>query len=236
MQRRLKMREIYKEIDLREIIISVLKKWWLILIISGILGGVAFYVTDNHIMEMYEATTTLFIGKDSEGLADFSINDLALDNKLVSDYKELIQTKLVTEQVIGTLGLNYSRLDVIEHLTIEVVNDSRFMRLSYKDPDPVIATDVVNLLSEVLTDKAESIVGASNVKIVDEADIPIEPISPSMAVNVILATALGIMIALLFIFTQMIMDNSIKKESEIEKLLGIPVLGMIPKFEGKVRR
>lgn len=230
------MREIYKEIDLREIIISVLKKWWLILIISGILGGVAFYVTDNHIMEMYEATTTLFIGKDSEGLADFSINDLALDNKLVSDYKELIQTKLVTEQVIGTLGLNYSRLDVIEHLTIEVVNDSRFMRLSYKDPDPVIATDVVNLLSEVLTDKAESIVGASNVKIVDEADIPIEPISPSMAVNVILATALGIMIALLFIFTQMIMDNSIKKESEIEKLLGIPVLGMIPKFEGKVRR
>jgi capsular polysaccharide biosynthesis protein len=229
------MKEIYREINLLEIIRIVMKRWWLIVGMVGLFGGMAYYVTDNYIVPVYEAKATLFVGKDTEALSDINLGDLQLDNKFVSDYRELIKTKLVTQQVITELGLDVTREEMVESLMIQVVSDSRFMEILYYDANPETASLVANRLAVVLADKAESIVGAKNVQIVDEAEVPIDPISPSFSTNMLLSGAIGAIIAMLIIFSQMILDNTIKREDEAEKLLGIPVLGMIPKFEGKAR-
>ena len=230
------MREMTKEIDLKEIVLGVLKMWWLIIILPLSLSGLAYYVTEEWMVEEYEATTTLFIGKDSvDTLTEFNINDLAVDSKLVSDYRELIQTKLITEKVIDTLHLDYSRMDIIDRLTVQVLNDSRFMTLSYQDSDPERAMDVANLMSEILTEEAENIVGVSNVKIVDQADLPTEPVSPNLTINVILSAAIGFILAMVVIMFRMLFENTFKGEEDLERILQMPVLGMIPEFEGKVR-
>lgn len=229
------MDEEYQEIDLVELMRVVLRKWWLILLLVVIAAGSSYYVTKEYVTPIYKAESTLFIGKENDLISGISFSDLQVDNKLVVDYRELIKTRLVTSKVIEDLALITTPTEIIDNLGIDIISESRFMHVTYEDPIPARATQIVNKISEVLAKKAEEIVGVKNVQIVDFAIEPVLPISPSIKKNVAIAGVLGAMIALFIIFLQMMMDNTIKSEEDIEKLIGVPVLGVIPKFKGEAR-
>ena len=97
------MEQQLDELDLREIINILRDKWWLIVIflLSSII--ISIYVTNTYITPMYEAKSILFIGKDSNTIAGISLSDLQVDNQLVTDYKELIKTRMISEKVIEEL-------------------------------------------------------------------------------------------------------------------------------------
>ncbi len=129
---------------------------------------------------IYQAKSTLFIGKDSGGLSNISLSDLQVGNTLVSDYVQLISTNLVTEEVIQDLGLNTTVAAFKSNIGVKAISDSRFMRIAYNHPDPEQAKIIVNKLSETLTEKALDIVGVKNIQIVDYAKKPFAPVSPSL--------------------------------------------------------
>ncbi len=225
------MGEEYQEIDLLELVGIVLKKWWLILLFVVIAGGTSYYVTDNYITPTYEAKSKLFIGKEADLLGEISLGELQLDNKLVVDYRELLKTRLVTEEVIQELGLNITTSQLVDNLSVETISDSRFINIIYVDTTPEVAQAITNKLAEVLVDSVQEIIGIKNVQIVDAAITPISPIAPSKVMNVAIAVVLGGMLALFVIFILHLIDNTIKKEEQLEKKLGVPVLGVIPKYK-----
>ena len=226
----------YQEIDLIELLRHILAKWWLILLLMVISGATAFYITTERIVPVYQAQSTIFIGKESSSITDLNINDFNLENKLVVDYRELIKTRLVTEEVIQELGLVSSTNELIMNMDVQTIQDSRFMHISFKDPVPERAMDIANKLSEILAEKAESIVGVKNIQIVDYAILPEYPISPSLKKNVAIAAVLGMMIGLFVVFVNMMMINTIQKEEDVEKEIGLPVIGVIPHFKGEDRK
>jgi len=75
-------------------------------------------------------------------------------------------------------------------------------------------------------------VDANNVSVVDSALAPSGPYSPDLLGNLLRAAfagiALGVFLAFLFEF----LDDTLKRPDEIEKHLGIGVLGVIPKLDG----
>ncbi len=225
------MGEEYQEIDLLELIGIVLRKWWIILIFVVIAGGTAYFVTDNYVTPTYEAKATLFIGKEADLLGEISLSELQMDNKLVIDYRELLRTRLVTEDVINELGLSITTGDLIDNLAVETISDSRFIHIKYVDTNPTVAQAITNKLSEVLVDAVTEIIGIKNVQIVDAAIKPQYPIGPNIVMNISIAVVLGGMLALFVIFILHLLDNTIKKEEQLEKKLGIPVLGVIPKHK-----
>jgi len=228
------MGEEYQEIDLIELFIIVLKKWWLILLFAALAGGSSYYYTTNYIAPTYEAKATLFIGKEADLLAGFSLSELQVDNKLVVDYRELLRTRLVTEQVIQELGLNITTSQIVSRLSVETVSESRFVQLKFVDTNPEVAATITNKLAEVLVEAVVTVIGIQNVQIIDAAIPPSSPISPSVMMNTAIAIVLGVMLALFVIFILHLVDNTIKKEEQLESKLGIPVLGVIPKHkEGK---
>lgn len=228
------MGEEYQEIDLLELVGIVLRKWWLILIFVVIAGGIAFYFTSNYVTPTYQAESKLFIGKEADILGEFSLTDLNIDSKLVVDYRELLKTRKVTEEVIQELGLNVSTNRLISNLSVVTISDSRLMSIRFVDSNPEVAAAITNKLSEVLVESAVDIIGIQNVQIVDAAIVPTYPIGPNITTNVAIAVVLGGMLALFVIFVLHLVDNTIKKEEQLEKKLGVPVLGIIPKHkEGK---
>jgi len=225
------MGEEYQEIDLVELLSVILRRWWLIAILVVLSGGIAYYVTSVHITPQYEAEATLFIGKEADLLGDFSLSDLSIDNKLVVDYRELLKTRLVSGEVIETLGLNISTEKLTSKLSVETVSDSRFIHIKFTDANPEVAAIITNKLAEVLVAKAVEVIGIQNVRIVDAAIVPVDPISPNLTMNVAIAVVLGGMLALFIIFAMHMIDNTITKEEQLEKRLGIPVLGVIPEHK-----
>lgn len=75
-------------------------------------------------------------------------------------------------------------------------------------------------------------VGVNNVSVVDQADVPQKPSSPRLLINLAIAfiAGLGIGAALAFALEQM--DEAIADPAEVERRLGLPLLGAVPRVEG----
>jgi capsular exopolysaccharide synthesis family protein len=76
-------------------------------------------------------------------------------------------------------------------------------------------------------------VGVNNVSIVDGGQIPLRPSSPSLIRNMLVALLLGgaLGIGLAFAFEQI--DETVSDPADVERTLGLPLLGMIPKSDSK---
>ncbi len=227
--------EEYEEIDIRELVHIILGKWWVIALFTVIAMLVSGYVTSEMIDPVYEAKSTLFIGNESDSIAGISFSDLQVDDQLVVDYQELIKTRLVTETVIHDLNLPTTVDNFVEHLSVSGIKDSRFIHIVFQDTDPQLAALVANELSDSLVANAERIVGVENVVVVDSAVTPDHPVSPNLLMNVAIAAVLGAMLGMFLIMVLHMLDNTFKREDDIERQLGISVLGIVPKFEGERR-
>jgi capsular exopolysaccharide synthesis family protein len=69
---------------------------------------------------------------------------------------------------------------------------------------------------------------ASNIAIIDPAIAPIEPSSPNLLRNLLLALIVGLGAAAAFIYLRTMLDDSVKVPEDIESKLQMPLLGVIP--------
>lgn len=72
-------------------------------------------------------------------------------------------------------------------------------------------------------------VGVNNVSVVDVADVPQRPSSPRMMLNLALALLIGTGLGALTALALEQMDEAIADPAEVERLLGLPLLGSVPK-------
>jgi len=91
------------------------------------------------------------------------------------------------------------------------------------------------LLNSLVERQNETLVSArlgglktSNISIIDKAKVPKNPVSPKKKLNLIMALLMGIFggVGLCFIFEYL--DNTVKGPEDVEKLTGLPSLGVIP--------
>jgi succinoglycan biosynthesis transport protein ExoP len=70
----------------------------------------------------------------------------------------------------------------------------------------------------------------SNIRVIDKALVPESPVSPNVKRNLIMGLLLGLFCGLGLAFAVEFMDTSIKSPEDVEKLVGLPSLGIIPSF------
>ena len=75
----------------------------------------------------------------------------------------------------------------------------------------------------------------NNVSVLDRAQLPGAPTSPSLQTNLILALALGVAAAAGAVWLIEVLDDTFKTAEDLEERLGIPVLGVIPLYRGRAK-
>lgn len=225
-----------REVELKDIIKILLKKWWLIVLFTIIGFGTAYFLTDRFVTPIYEAKTVLFIGKEDASLGNvgISLGQINADSQLIIDYKQIALTRLVIDEVIKNLKLDMSYNQLRSNVVIETVQDSRLFTVGFMYPDPKIAKVVSDELAKQLSVAALEIVGVENIRILDQAQVPQSPISPNKTQNAMIGGILGLILALFIIIMMFIFDDTVKNEEDIENLIGASVLGNIPN-SGKQR-
>lgn len=73
-------------------------------------------------------------------------------------------------------------------------------------------------------------VGVNNVSIVDPADVPTKPSSPRLMVNLLIATLAGLVLGSALALALEQIDETIADPAEVERQLGLPLLGTVPKL------
>lgn len=222
-----------EEISLREIYF-ILKKWlWLIiglLVISMLISAViSFFVLDKE----YQAHTTLMVGRPADYISDreLSLSDLNLNQRLVSTYGELIKTRTVADKVIDNLNLPYTYGSLRGKLNVKLVQNTEIISITVNDNNPVMAAEIANETAQVFMDTVKDIMKVENVQVIDVAEPPVNSISPRPMLNIAIAAVLGVMLGVFITFLIEFLDNTIKTPEDVEKHLGLPVLGAIPMVE-----
>jgi succinoglycan biosynthesis transport protein ExoP len=73
-------------------------------------------------------------------------------------------------------------------------------------------------------------INASNIRIVDAAEIPKRPVKPRVPLNLALGIVLGLGLGIGVAFFQEYLENTLKTPDEVETLLRLPSLGVLPSF------
>jgi polysaccharide biosynthesis transport protein len=69
---------------------------------------------------------------------------------------------------------------------------------------------------------------ASNIRIVDSAEPPTKPVKPTIPLNLGVAAILGLGLGMCAAFVQERLDDTLKGTDDVERLLGLSTLGLIP--------
>lgn len=68
----------------------------------------------------------------------------------------------------------------------------------------------------------------NNVRRLEAAVAPSSPISPRVRVNMLLALAVGLLLGIGLAFVIDLLDNTVKSQEQVEAVLGLPFLGIVP--------
>lgn len=219
-----------EEISLREYFFILRKRLGLILILTIVAvatsGIVSYFVLEPE----YQTFTTLMVGKpkDYQSESKLEYNELLLNQKLVSTYGELVKSRVVVDQVIKNLNLDMSFKIFTEKVNVNLVKDTEIIKIQVMDADPKLAAEIANETAEVFMDSVKTIMKVENVQVIDKAQPPENPVKPRPKLNMAIAGILGIMAGVFLAFLLEYMDNTLKTPEDIEKHLGLPVLGAIP--------
>lgn len=88
-----------------------------------------------------------------------------------------------------------------------------------------------SLLKQQLETAVNAELGASNVRIVERAEVPLRPSTPNVPLNLVLALVAGALAAAAAAFGCEYFDSSVKSGDEVEGLLQLPTLATIPNFQ-----
>ena len=213
------------EIDLKELFFVLLDRLWIMILTGVVLAGAAGVYTKTMVTPMYESTSVIYIlSKDTV----VSLSDLQLGTQLTKDYEELITSRPVVEKVINNLGLDITYESFLGHLSISNPSDTRFIKITYTDEDPMQAKNVVDEMAKVSKNRVKDIMNTLEPTISEEGHLASNPCSPNTKKNVLLAGILGVVGSAFVIILIHLLNDTVKTSDDLEKYLGLTTLGLIP--------
>ena len=216
-------------IDLREYL-SIIKKKWFIMAILCVVCVAASTVYSFFIAKpVYQAETTLIVKTEkTEGTNTVTSDQIKTTQQLAVTYGEIIKSRKVLDEVIKNLDLKESNGSLASKISVSTVTDTQIIKVSVQDTNKSNAAKIANEIPKVFAKEAIRIADANGVEVIDKAQTPVNPVSPNKKMNILIAGVLGVMIGLFIIFIIEFLNTKIKTPQDIEKELGLPLLGVIP--------
>lgn len=218
-------------LDLCDFIRILRKRIKLILFITilstSVSGVLSYYV----IKPTYEAKATIVVGKADAGSNDkpkYEFNDIMMYQNLVKTYAEIGKSTAVAESASARLE-NVSAKDVLGDITVTPMENTQLIEFKAQNISPQEAYLILSAVCNSFMQEAKRIYPGQNIQVMDEAKIPEQPIKPKKLLNIGIAFFIGLMASVGLTFLLEYMDNTLKTEQDINKYLGLPVIGIIPK-------
>lgn len=223
------------EIDLKELFFYLLEKAVYIVGAGMALAALALAVTVFLITPKYTSTTSMYVlnRQTSESVTN---SDLQSSTYLTKDYIELIKSRTVVENVIADLELDQTYENVLSSMEVSAKSDTRIISISVTDEDPYEARAIANAVRVAASAQIQQVMKTEAVNVVDEANIPTEKSSPNAKKNVLIAGVLGVFLTAAWFLVLFLMNDKIVTADDVERYLGLGILGQMPLDEAEVKQ
>jgi capsular polysaccharide biosynthesis protein len=182
-------------LSLRGPLQAIWKRLWIIALVAVVFAAAAVGFT---LMQtpMYNASIKAFVGQDGEISGSLGENVLGLQ-QLTKSMAEAVNSRPVAQTVTQRLNLQMDPEDFLENLTVEQIPETQFISVSYQDPSPETAQQVVNTVGDVFSEQVSELnPSASGVTITvwEWAETPSTPVDRNIVLNGLLGFVLGLML------------------------------------------
>ena len=217
-------------ISITDIFKTLKKRWKLIMLLTLIAALISGTISYFLLTPVYQSSTQILVNqKQSENQLDSTQIRSNID--MINTYSVIIKSPAILEKVIDELELNQSVEQLSGKITINSQENSQVFSLTVQDSNPSQAVEIANTISERFQKEIKDIMNVDNVSVLAKAEIKENPtpVKPNPVLNIAIAVVVGLMAGIGLAFLLEYMDNTIKDEDDIERLLELPILGSIQK-------
>lgn len=222
-------------ISLKELFHTIKKRLWLIVLITVILTTISGLVSYFVLTPVYQSSTQLLVNQEKTDQTAYNTGDIQANIQLINTYNVIIKSAAILDLVSEELNGEYNASELNNMITVGSVQNSQVLTLTVENTDPIMAAQVANTTAKVFQEQVVSIMNVDNVNILASAQVGEKPspVKPQPVLNMAIAFVVGLMAGVGLAFLLEFLDNTVKTEQDIEKLLGLPVLGTVVMIEEK---
>ena len=219
------------QIDLLELLEALRRRIWLILLALVLGAGAGVAYTKVVMTPVYTSTAMVYVLSKETTLT--SLADLQIGSQLTNDYRVVVTSRPVLEEVIDNLQLETDYVGLRGQLSLDNPSDTRILSISATDSDPQRAKAIVDEVAQVSSQYIADIMEMVPPKIIESGVVPEAPSAPSARRNGMLAGMLAAMAVCGVICLKVILNDTIRSEDDVERYLGLTVLASIPKEDAE---
>lgn len=217
------------EIDLLQLLLALKRRILLIIAAAVICGGIAGAFSKFVITPQYRSTAMVYILSKETTLT--SLADLQIGSQLTKDYKIIITSRPVLEDVIQQMGLPLDYEQLKSKIMIDNPQDTRILSITVEDPDPRLAKELADAVAATSSEYIGDIMEMVPPKMIENGVVPIYKSSPSNGKNAVLGAVLGAAFVCGLVVLEVLMNDTIQDEEDVERYLGLTVLASVPERE-----
>jgi uncharacterized protein involved in exopolysaccharide biosynthesis len=164
--------------------------------------------------------------------AVFADKSLIMNRSRASEVKKFIEGQLLEKE--KELTEEEEKLQYEKRL--EKLPDKE-LRLAHLERDIRVFENIYILLLEKHQEaRINEVMELGDIRIIDNALAPEAPIKPNKKLNLAIGGILGLMLGVMLVFFMEYIDNTIKNTEDVERILKLPILGVIPKDTSKKKK
>ncbi len=228
-----------EEINLKEFF-NYYRKYILIIVVVAAILVVGITVYNLHIKTpLYTTKTSIVLvknentqtnTKNNSSITDpdtIDVNTITLNQKLVATYRKIIKSRLVLEQVVNKLNLNYSFRGIDKEVSVNAVDETEILEISVSDEDPKVAASIANTIVEVFAKEVGEMYNINNVSVLDKAQIPTGPSNNTIIRDIVLAVFVAVAGCSAIVFIIYYFDDTLRDTETIESEIEMPIIAKV---------
>lgn len=200
---------------------SIAKRWWFALLLAVWGGGLVGFVATLVLPPTYEARTQILVGPID---ATFTVQRAS--GNLARTYADLATSQDLLAGIVAEIpALDAEALEDTVRTTAS--DATRLVSIFLQQPDANLAAQAANAIVERLIQLTGSPNPEGQITVIDVAEIPDEPIGPSVPLVVGMAAGAGLVGGVLLLFVWESMSNVVRGRDEAVELTGAPLLAVL---------
>ncbi|WP_206832478.1 YveK family protein [Alicyclobacillus fructus] len=213
----------------------VIRRNWLPVVIIPIVAAVVSGLLSFFVLHpQYEADTTLLVNQPQNSAAQMALeyDSIMANQALVNTYSAIIKSNSIESSVIDELHLPYTTAQLDKMITVSSPTQSQVIDVKVIAPNEAQAVSIANALATTFQHRAAQLMNVENVQIVDRAVVQpnAKPVKPNKKLNVAVAFILGLIVGIGVAFLREYLDYRIRTPEDAERLLQLPVLGVVEEY------
>ena len=220
------------QVDLVDLFYLLWGHIWVILGCLAAGAAAALLITRFFITPLYEATSSLYVVSASNNSV-VNLTDLQIGSQLTADYRELMRSRPLLEDVISRLSLEGMTVqDLEKQIRITNTSDTRILKVTASSPDPQQAADIANQLVSLAREYLPRIMETQEPNLVEEAVVPTRKASPSYLYNLVLGGILGAAVCCGVLVGRRLLNDTLVTPEDMARCFGVEPLATIPESGG----